>query len=68
LILFLKIVSEEKDPINWNEFNAIQEQFNVEHKYPKIPFIYNDKRFLTVPLSSVAVWVDPLDATKEFTG
>jgi hypothetical protein len=55
--LFSKIVSEEKDPINWKEFNSIKRQFHVEHKYPKIPFIYNDESLLTFPLSSIAVWI-----------
>ena len=64
----LKIVSEEKDSFNQKEFNEIKRHYQVEHKYPKFPFVYNDKHLLTFPLSSIAVWVDPLDATKEFTG
>jgi 3'-phosphoadenosine 5'-phosphosulfate (PAPS) 3'-phosphatase len=67
-LFFLKIISEEKDPINSKEFKLIKKQFNVEDKFPTIPFIEDQKHILTVPLSSVAVWIDPLDATKEFTG
>ncbi len=67
-MFFLKIISEEKDPINSKQFNLIKKQFNVEDKFPNIPFIKDQKHLLTVPLSSVAVWIDPLDATKEFTG
>ncbi len=64
----LKIVSEEKDSFNQKEFNEIKKHYQVEHKYPKFPFVFNDKHLLTFPLSSIGVWVDPLDATKEFTG
>jgi hypothetical protein len=65
---FSQIVSEEKNSIESEEFKLIEKEFNVQKKSPKIPFIRADKTLLTVPLSSVAVWVDPLDATKEFTG
>ncbi|CAF4253750.1 unnamed protein product [Rotaria socialis] len=63
----LQIISEEKDAISNQEFQLIEKELNVRNKFPDIPFIQNDKNFMTVPLSSVAVWVDPLDATKEFT-
>jgi hypothetical protein len=50
------------------EFQKIKNEFNVENEIPPIPLIQDDQSLLTVPLSSVAVWVDPLDATQEFTG
>jgi 3'-phosphoadenosine 5'-phosphosulfate (PAPS) 3'-phosphatase len=68
ILFILKIVSEEKDPVDNEQFQLIKEEFYVETKSPDIPFIQNDEAFMTVPLSSVAVWIDPLDATKEFTG
>ena len=66
--ILLKIISEEKDPIDDREFQNIEEELNIQQKLPNIPLIDNDKNIMTVPLSSVAVWIDPLDATKEFTG
>jgi len=67
LTFLFKIVSEEKDPVNTEELKLIEKELNLKNKIPNIPFIQNEKHLLTVPLSSVAVWVDPLDATKEFT-
>ncbi|CAF1007740.1 unnamed protein product [Adineta ricciae] len=61
----LQIISEEKDSINDEQFKIIQKKFNVKDKLTTIPQITNENHFLTVPLSSVAVWIDPLDATKE---
>ncbi|CAF1436473.1 unnamed protein product [Adineta steineri] len=63
----LQIVSEEKDPLDKKAFQLIKEEFNVENQLPNIPIIKDDENLMKVPLSSVAVWVDPLDATKEFT-
>ncbi len=54
--------------MNDEEVQRIKEEFNVENKLPNIPLIQDYQNLLSVPLSSVAVWVDPLDATKEFTG
>ena len=65
--IFLKIISEEKDSINAREIELIKEELHAKDQTTDIPFIRDDRHF-TVPLSSVAVWIDPLDATKEFTG
>lgn len=65
---FLKIISEEKDSIDVEELKSIKEQFHIDDASISSPHIHDEKQFLTVPLSSVAVWIDPLDATKEFTG
>lgn len=46
----------------------LEEEFIVKDVTSNIPSIQNDENYMKVPLSSVAVWVDPLDATKEFTG
>ena len=55
--------------MNSKEFRFLKKQFSISNKQKiNIPFIHDQEQFLTVPLSSVAVWIDPLDATKEFTG
>jgi len=65
---FFEIISEEKDSIDRNQLNSFKDRFQIDDQLISSPSIHDQKQFLTVPLSSVAVWIDPLDATKEFTG
>lgn len=57
-----KVVSEEKEDKPWDKTKVKK----LEVNHPDVKSIITDDQM--IPIKDVVVWVDPLDATQEYTG
>ena len=57
----LQVVSEEHDnkPVDFNQVSGVSKEM------PEVDEIIKSDQ--SIPISDIAIWIDPLDATQEYT-